>query len=171
MAFRRCGLVALVLAFLEYTAELLVIIEVFLLAVDVTVHDHITELAGYDSRLHAYWTDCEFGSHIFSGCNFVRNETFIVACVWLGSETHEEFCNFYCSSIRRAMKWCVAVLISYVRFRTVVKQQAKYVILGVVSSSFEEGRPLLEIKFIDICTRDDQSFADLKILLNAGECQ
>ena len=171
MAFRRCGLVALVLAFLEYTAKLLVIIEVFLLAVDVTVHDHITELAGYDSRLHAYWTDCEFGSHIFSGCNFVRNKTFIVASVWLGSEAHEEFCNFYCSSIRRAMKWCVAVLISYVRFRTVVKQQAKYVILGVVSSSFEEGRPLLEIKFIDICTRDDQSFADLKILLNAGECQ
>ena len=98
------------------------IIEILLLLVDGIVPDDMAELADDSSRFAGYWTDSELRSYLFSITYFVRNEFFIIASVWISTKTHEEFGNFYCSSRCCAVKWCVALFISYVRFRTIVKQ-------------------------------------------------
>ena len=65
-----CGV--LVLAFLELDAERLMFVEVFLLALDVAVHDDTTVVAVNLPGREANRTDGEIGPHIFACRHLIR---------------------------------------------------------------------------------------------------
>ena len=67
------GCRVLVLALLELYAERLMLVKVFLLALNVAVHDDTTVVAVYLAGCEANRTDGEIGSYILTRRHFIRH--------------------------------------------------------------------------------------------------
>ena len=101
----------LILTLLEHNADRLVLVKIFLLALDVAIHDDATVVAVDLARFEAYWTDSEVGADIFSSGNFVWDQVLVVPSIGIGTEVHKEFGDVLGSTHRSEMKRCVAILV------------------------------------------------------------
>ncbi len=89
---------------------------VFLLALDVTVHDDLTVVAVDFARFEADWTDCKVRLDIFARSHLIRNQFLIVAGVRVRAQIHQELSYILGATHCREMKWCIAICVGDVRF-------------------------------------------------------
>ena len=106
---------------------------IFLLALDVAVHDDSTVVAIDLTRLEADGTHGKVRLHILSSCQFVRNQALIVNGIRVGSQVHQELSYFSCATFCSEVKWCVTITVSDVWLGVVFEQQVQDLIAAVVS--------------------------------------
>ena len=126
-----------VLALLELLADRLVPIEVFLLTLDVVVHDHTAVVAVNLTWREANRADSKVRTHVLSCSYFVGHQILIVHSIWIGSELHKEFCHVLGPAHSSKMQWCVAIIICDIRLRSMFKQQLEDFIPRIMSGSLK----------------------------------
>ena len=98
-------------------------IEVFLLALDVAVHDDAAIIAVDLAWREADRTYGEVRAYILSCSDFIGDEILVVHCIRIGSELHEELSYILSTTHRSEVQRCITIIVSNVWLSTVLKKQ------------------------------------------------
>ena len=112
-------------------------VKVFLLTLDVVVHDHAAVVAINLTWREADRADSKVRTHVLSCSYFVGHQILIVHGIWIGSELHKELCHVLGAAHSSEMQWCVAIIISDIWLCSVLEQQLEYLIPRVMPGSLE----------------------------------
>ena len=91
------------LALLELLADRLMLVVVFLLALDVAIHNNVAVIAVDLSRLKADWADSEIRLDIIACSHFVGHQVLVISRIWVRTQLHEELGNILCATHRCKM--------------------------------------------------------------------
>ena len=168
-----CGGLALFLAFatLECRTKRFVLVKVFLLALDVAVHDDAAIVAHDMARLEAAWTDCKVRLDILAGSDLIRHQVLIVLGVWVGTQIHQEPSNILSASHSCKVKRCVALLVCNVWLSSMFEKQLEDLVTTVMTGSLQKWCTLVCVHLVDISVSDDQPLANIRVLLHTGQSQ
>ena len=112
-------------------------IKVFLLTLDVVVHDHTTVVAINLTWREADRANSKVRTHVFSCSYFVGHQILIVHGIRIGSELHKELCHVLGAAHSSEMQRRVAIIIRDVRLRPVFEQQLEDLIPRIMPGSLE----------------------------------
>lgn len=106
---------------------------IFLLALDVAVHDNSAVVAFDLTWLEAHGTHGKVRLNVLSNCQFIGHHALIVNGIRVSSQVHQELSYFSCATFCSEMKWCVSITVSDIWLSVVLEEQIQYLIAAVVS--------------------------------------
>ena len=101
-------------------------VEIFLLAVNITVLVNTAGGTRYCRALLAQWTNTEGILSLFISAQLIWHQTQAISCIGICAQANQEFCNLNGTSLSSRMKRCVSFIIRNLRPSSVVHEYFYY---------------------------------------------
>jgi len=137
------------------------LVKIFLLALNVAVHDNATVVAHNSAWFETAGAHSEVRLDILTCGNLIRHQVLVVLGIGVCAQVHQEPSNVLRSSHGCEMKRRVTLLICDVWLRTMLEQELKDFITAVMTSSLKKWCTLVSIHFIDVSVSDNEPLTDI----------
>ena len=146
-------------------------LKVLFLALNFAILYDSTALTSNITQFFANRTNAKVGSDLIIRANFIGHISIQIANIRIGAQVNQEARQFLSASLSYKMERSVALLISNIWFRAIIQQHLENVTFTIMSCSFHEWRPQVQICLIDVSFSLDQPFTNCSVLLHACQCE